>query len=70
MIERLSLLIGRVATLSLDDLKSEHGQTTVEYSIVLVLVVVMAIAVFTVLSTGVQGVMDAIAAKLTSLIPG
>lgn len=69
MIERLSLLIGRVATLSLDDLKSEHGQTTVEYAVVLVLVVIMATAVFATLSGGVSGVMSAIADKITSLIP-
>lgn len=69
MIERLSLLIGRVATLSLDDLKREDGQTTVEYAVVLVLVVLMAIAVFGVLSTGVQSVMTSIANQITSLIP-
>jgi len=69
MIERLSLLIGRVATLSRDDLKREDGQTTVEYAVVLVLVVLMATAVFAALSTSVSGVMSAIGDKITSLLP-
>jgi Flp pilus assembly pilin Flp len=67
MVERIQSLLARVYTLSLDELKSDEGQTTVEYAVVLVLVVVMAIAVFAVLSTGVTGVMNAITGKLTGL---
>ena len=69
MIERISLLLGRVAGFSLDDLNREDGQTTVEYAVVLVLVVIMAIAVFATLSSGVSGVMTSITNKITSLIP-
>ena len=69
MVERFQHLLSRVYTLSLDDLKGDEGQTTVEYAIVLVLVVIMAIAVFITLQNGVSGVMSSIASKLTSLIP-
>ena len=69
MREQLSHLITRVHTLSFDDLKSEEGQTTVEYAVVLVLVVTMAIAVFATLTTGVGDVMTAITDQLTGLIP-
>jgi Flp pilus assembly pilin Flp len=70
MVERFSQLLSRVFTVSLDDLKGDEGQTTVEYAVVLVLVVVMAIAVFAVLSGGVTGVMTAITNKLTTLANG
>ena len=67
MVERIQNLLSRVFTLSLDDLKGEEGQTTVEYAVVLVLVVVMAIAVFAVLSGGVTTVMSTITSKLNAL---
>lgn len=67
MVERIQSLLSRVFTLSLDDLKGEDGQTTVEYAVVLVLVVVMAIAVFAVLSGGVTTVMNTITSKLNTL---
>lgn len=70
MIERLSLLIGRVAALSLDDIKREDGQTTVEYAIVLVLVIVMATAAFAVLGGSVNTAMTAVGNKITALLPG
>jgi Flp pilus assembly pilin Flp len=70
MVERIQNLLSRVFTLSLDDLKGEDGQTTVEYAVVLVLVVVMAIAVFAVLSGGVTTVMNTITSKLTGLAGG
>jgi Flp pilus assembly pilin Flp len=67
MVERIQSLLSRVFTLSLDDLKGDEGQTTVEYAVVLVLVVVMAIAVFAVLSGGVTTVMQTITSKLNTL---
>lgn len=66
MIERLSLLIGRVATVSLADYKREDGQTTVEYAVVVTLVIVMAIAAFAALQTGVSDFMTKIEGYLTS----
>jgi Flp pilus assembly pilin Flp len=70
MVERIQSLLARVYTLSLDELKSDEGQTTVEYAVVLVLVVVMAIGVFAVLSGGVTTVMNAITTKLSGLASG
>ena len=69
MMERISLLLGRVARLSLDDLKREDGQTTVEYAVVLVLVILLATAVFTVLEGSVSKAMTAIGSQITALIP-
>jgi Flp pilus assembly pilin Flp len=69
MVERFSMLLSRVYTLSLEDLKNDEGQTTVEYAVVLVLVVVMAIAVFAVLQNGLTGVMNTITSKITGIIP-
>jgi Flp pilus assembly pilin Flp len=69
MVERIQHLVSRVYTLSLEDLSGDEGQTTVEYAVVLVLVVLMATTVFLVLSNGVSGVMTSITSKLTSLIP-
>lgn len=69
MLERISLLLGRVATLSREDLEAEDGQTTVEYAVVLVLVVIMAIAVFAVLQGGVSSVMTSITNQIKALVP-
>jgi Flp pilus assembly pilin Flp len=69
MLDRLSVLVGRVATLSLEDLKREDGQTTVEYAVVLVLVILLATAVFAALNTSVSGAMANIGSKITDLIP-
>lgn len=68
MIERLSLLIGRVATLSLADLKREHGQTTVEYAVVVTLVIVMAGIAFGVLDGAVQGFIKDLSTYLTNAV--
>jgi Flp pilus assembly pilin Flp len=64
MIDRISMLVGRALTFRLEDLKGDDGQTTVEYAVVLVLVIALAIAAFTALSTGVSGFMGTIQAKL------
>lgn len=69
MVEKFSHVLGRVATLSLDDLKSDEGQTTVEYAVVLVLVVLMAIAVFSILGGGVGSVMTTITNQIKDLVP-
>jgi len=69
MLEKFSHVLGRVVTLSLDDLKSDEGQTTVEYAVVLVLVVLMAIAVFSILGGGVGSVMTTITNQIKDLVP-
>lgn len=70
MIERLSILMGRVATLSLEDLKREDGQTTVEYAVVATLVIAMAILAFAALKTSVVTFMTDIAGQLGSAAAG
>jgi Flp pilus assembly pilin Flp len=66
MLDRFSVLMGRVATLSLEDLKREEGQTTVEYAVVITLVIAMAVIAFTALSNSVSGFMGGIATQLGS----
>ena len=70
MIERLSLLIGRVATLSLDDLRREEGQTTVEYAVVVPLVIVMAGIAFATLNGAVKGFIGDLAGYITTAVNG
>jgi Flp pilus assembly pilin Flp len=65
MIERLSLLIGRMTTFSLEDLKREDGQTTVEYAVVATLVIAMAIAAFALLNGAVGTFMTSIGTQLS-----
>jgi Flp pilus assembly pilin Flp len=64
MLDRFSILIGRIATVSLEDLKREEGQTTVEYAVVITLVIAMAILAFSALSGAVQTFMTSIATQL------
>jgi Flp pilus assembly pilin Flp len=64
MLDRFSVLISRFATVSLEDLKREEGQTTVEYAVVITLVIAMAILAFAALSSAVQTFMTGIAAQL------
>jgi Flp pilus assembly pilin Flp len=70
MLDRFSILIGRVAALSLEDLKREEGQTTVEYAVVITLVVAMAVIAFAALSGAVQAFIARIGAQLSGLVIG
>jgi Flp pilus assembly pilin Flp len=70
MIERLSLLIGRMTTFSLEDLKREDGQTTVEYAVVATLVIAMAIAAFALLNGAVGTFMTSIGTQLSGAAAG
>jgi Flp pilus assembly pilin Flp len=65
MLDRFSILIGRIRTMSLEDLKREEGQTTVEYAVVITLVIAMAILAFSALSGAVQTFMGGIATQLS-----
>jgi Flp pilus assembly pilin Flp len=67
MLDRLSILVGRAMAFRLEDLKGDEGQTTVEYAVVLVLVIAMAIAAFAALSTGVSDFMSTIKDKLDAV---
>ena len=68
MNERFAFLLGRALTGSLGDLKRDDAQTTVEYAIVLALVLVMIASAFLILqgsvSTFVSNVGTAIASEL------
>lgn len=67
MIDRLSILVGRIATFRLEDLTEDEGQTTVEYAVVLVLVIAMAAIAFGALSGGVQTFMASVGDKISSV---
>ena len=69
MYERFSLLLGRVYTLSLEDLKRDEGQTTVEYAVVLALVIAMAVAAFLVLKTQVTSFMSKVGSAISNQLP-
>ena len=64
MYNRLSVLIGR-GFARIKDLNREEGQTTVEYALVLALVVAMAVAVFGLLTPFVADFFT----KLNNIIP-
>jgi Flp pilus assembly pilin Flp len=70
MLDRFSILIGRIAAFSLEDLKREDGQTTVEYAVVLVLVIAMAIAAFAALTSGVSSFMTSIGNQISGAASG
>ena len=53
MLERISLMVGRVYALDRDALKREDGQTVVEYGLVLAFVAVALAAVLIVLKGGI-----------------
>jgi Flp pilus assembly pilin Flp len=65
MLDRFSILVSRIATFNLEDLKREEGQTTVEYAVVITLVIAMAILAFAALKTSVVSFMDSIATQLS-----
>jgi Flp pilus assembly pilin Flp len=70
MLDRFSILIGRVAALGLEDLKREEGQTTVEYAVVITLVIAMAILAFAALNGAVSTFMSGIAGQLSGAAAG
>jgi Flp pilus assembly pilin Flp len=70
MLERFSILFGRIATVGLEDLKREEGQTTVEYAVVIVLVIGMAIAAFALLTTAVGTFMTSVSGLLSGAAAG
>jgi Flp pilus assembly pilin Flp len=68
MYERIGLLLARAYTRA-QDLEREDGQTTVEYAIIVALVIVMAIAAFAVLQTQVTDFMSKIGSKISAVLP-
>jgi Flp pilus assembly pilin Flp len=70
MLDRFSILLSRIATFNLEDLKREEGQTTVEYAVVITLVIAMAILAFAALKTSVVTFMGSIATQLSGAAAG
>jgi len=69
MLERISLMVGRVYTLDRDALKREDGQTVVEYGLVLAFVAVALASVLIVLKGGIGTFIKAINDTIAAL-PG
>jgi len=69
MLERISLMVGRVYMLDRDALKREDGQTVVEYGLVLAFVAVALASVLIVLKGGIGTFIKAINDTIAAL-PG
>ena len=69
MYERMSLMFGRLMTLSLDDLKREDGQGATEYAMVVAFVVVGLTITLAALGTSIQNFLGEVAGKIDGLIP-
>jgi Flp pilus assembly pilin Flp len=54
MYERFTLMVGRILTLDLEDLKREDGQAVTEYGLVLAFVAVALVAVLVTLKGGIS----------------
>jgi Flp pilus assembly pilin Flp len=70
MFERISLMLGRVFTASLGDLKREEGQGATEYAMVIAFVVVGLTITLGVLGDGIEEFLGDVAGKLEGLIAG
>jgi Flp pilus assembly pilin Flp len=69
MSDRLSLLLGRLLTVELSDLKREEGQGVTEYTLVLAFVAVALAAVLIVLKGGITAFVNAVNDKI-KVLPG
>ena len=69
MFERMSLMFGRLTTLSLDDLKREDGQGATEYAMVVAFVIVGLTITLGLLGTSIENFLDRVADKIDLLVP-
>jgi Flp pilus assembly pilin Flp len=69
MFERMSLMFGRLTTISLDDLKREDGQGATEYAMVVAFVIVGLTVTLGLLGTSIQNFLGEVAGKIDLLIP-
>jgi Flp pilus assembly pilin Flp len=69
MLQRFSLLMARALTFSLEDLRREDGQTTLEYTVVVVLVVAMAAAAFVLFGTAVTNAITKLSTYIQNQVP-
>ncbi len=64
MKKAISLVMGRIAAL-----EDEHGQTTVEYAIILALVIALAVGAFAVLDPSVNTFMGKVGQAISNHLP-
>jgi Flp pilus assembly pilin Flp len=69
LIEQVNVALGRVMTLSREDLKREDGQGATEYGIVIAFVVVSIALTIGLLGTAITGFLGRVGGKLDALIP-
>ena len=69
MYDRFSIVLGRVLTLSLTDLKRQEGQGTTEYAMVIGFVVVTLTLTLGLLGTSITAFLGRVAGKLNALVP-
>ena len=69
MFERISLMLGRVFTAQVEDLKREDGQGATEYAMVIGFVVVGLTIGLGVLGVGIEDFLGRVAGALDGLVP-
>ena len=67
--ERASLALGRVLTISREDLRREDGQGATEYGLVIAFVVVSIAVTVGVLGTAITNFLSRVAGKLDAIVP-
>ena len=67
--EQVSVSLGRVLTLSLEDLKRQEGQGATEYGLVIAFVVVAIALTIGVMGTAITDFLGRVAGKLDALVP-
>jgi Flp pilus assembly pilin Flp len=69
MFDRISLMLGRLMTVSLTDLKREDGQGATEYAMVIGFVIVGLTITLGVLGTSIEDFLGRVAGKIDGLVP-
>jgi Flp pilus assembly pilin Flp len=67
--EKATLALGRVLTISREDLRREDGQGATEYGLVIAFVVVSIALTIGLLGTAITGFLGRVAAKLDAIVP-
>ena len=70
MFDRMQLFLGRLLTVSREDLKREEGQGTTEYAMVIGFVVVTLTITLGLLGKGITDFLGRVADELDKLVPG
>jgi Flp pilus assembly pilin Flp len=67
--ERATLALGRVLTISREDLRREEGQGATEYGLVIAFVVVSIALTIGLLGTAITNFLGRVAGKLNAIVP-